>query len=151
MKKITALASLAMVTCIAFGFGQGQEVLFSIVIPMDDKPETMMGHIVIEYVVHKSGFACDVRHVYSWAHQGSRRHELTEDQLAKAKGMVASLPDSTVDMPKDKTVVVTSYTAEGRKRMVYDRLKLPKEMKGLFEILGGLREELKDKVDFILE
>ena len=151
MRRVIPIVTLVVAACLSLGASRGQEVVFSIDIPMDDKPDTKMGHVAIEYVVHKSGFAYDVRNVFGWAHQASRRRDLTQAQLTQATNIVASLPDSAVTLPKDKTVIVTRHTAEGKKRTVYDRLSLPPEMKELFDLLGGLRFELKDRIRFNLE
>jgi len=151
MRTAVSLAFLGAAVCLSLGFGRGEEVAFSIAIPLDDKPDNKMGHVVIEYVVRKSGLAYDGRDVIGWAYQAGRRRDLTEAQLAKATKLVDSLSDSTVTLPKSKTVVLTRRTAEGKKRMVYDRRKLPAQMKELFELLGGLRFEVKDNINFNLE
>lgn len=135
----------------SLGAPPADKIVFSIYIPLDNKPDTQTMHVVLKYLVHESGLAYDVRDVYDWARQDMHRKQLTPEELKKARDIVHLLPDGTADIAKDRSVIVTEYLTNGTKQRIFDRAKLPIQMKNLFSLLGGVRLEVRDEVQFDLE
>lgn len=126
-------------------------VVLSVHVPLDQRSDLEIGHVKIQYFVHESGRVYDERYVNERGHTAIRSCNLTNEQLQRAINIAASLPESTVELPKDRTVLVACHTTIGKRELVYDRLQLPAQMKELFEILGGVRFELTEKIKFNLE
>ena len=124
------------------------KIVITIRISMDEKADTQTGHVVLEYLVFESGLAMSDRHVYDSAHQDGHSRKLTMEELAKAKNIVGRLPIQSVEVPKNKSVIVAMDLPQGKKEVVYDRTKLPMEMKELFSLLGGIREEARGSLEF---
>ncbi len=146
---LLALASAFLASSWASGAADPGKVIFYIDIPWDNKDE-QPGHIVYRYFVYESGFTCNSRDVYDWASQARKTKQLTPEELKKATGIVHSLPDRRDKVPLDRSVIVEERLPD-EKRRVYDRTKLPREMKDLFGLLGGIRGGLEDKLEFETE
>jgi hypothetical protein len=151
MRIAFPLLLLLGMSALSLALGDDETVVFRLSIPMDNKPDEQAGHTVIDYVVHESGFVYDVRNVYDLAHQNTRRKQLKPEELTRAKEIVSALPESDVKGPKDQSLRVVEHTPDGEKRKICDLKALPHEMKELFDLLGGLRSEIRDKVNFHLE
>ena len=150
MKRILFLIlTVSFVIPVTFAESNPQKIIFSIQIPMDNKGDNEDFHCVIVYSVFETGNAFSARSVYNWAGQASRRKELTKEELEKLNGLIKNLPRQTSDKPKEQLVFVRIATPEGDVKNKYERTKLPKVMKEIFDLLGGIREELEGKIAFV--
>src|SRR5215468_12780944 len=124
---------------------QQQAPLLTIDFSLDSKGDQEFGHVVIRYSLTRQGEEFDVRNVYNWAAQASHRRELSKDTVAKIIDLLRGLPDSKEkDIPKDRLVIVTLRDGNEVKLKAFHCKRLPRAMKEILELLGGIRFELKD-------
>ena len=121
-------------------------ILFEIGVPIDRVGQTV--NIVIRYGLWHSGKAVSVRDVRNWAMQASHNHRLSYKDLQRAQGIVSALPESNLDLPKGRILFVVDHFTIPSVPRVFDREKLPPEMKQLFDLLGGIRFELAAELKF---
>ena len=128
---------------------QQQAPLLTIDFSLDSKGDQEFGHVVIRYSLTRQGEEFDVRNVYNWAAQASHRRELSKDTVAKIIDLLRGLPDSKEkDIPKDRLVIVKFHDGNEVKLKTYHSKRLPRAMKEILELLGGIRFELKDVIEF---
>jgi hypothetical protein len=132
-------------------FGREDKVIVTIDFPMDSKAETETGHVVVRYHVFDSGEAVSFRDVYDWAQQASHKIALSGKELGRVKEIVRHLPVGFAATPPDRSVIVTEYLPRGKRERIYDRAKLPAAMRELLSLLGGIRFELRNQVQFAPE
>ena len=129
---------------------QDNEIILKIIIPLDNKEDTDFGHTTIEYSLAKSGFSYNVRNVYSWARQGSHKKQLNEIELKEAIDLISKLSHMQYKGEKEYSVIVKIINQNKETIEVYNQNSLPKELERIFDLLGGIRFEIKDKFKFNL-
>jgi len=128
---------------------QQQAPLLTIDFSLDSKGDQEPGHVVILYSLAGDGREFDVRNVYDWAHQDSHQRELSKDTVAKIIGLLRGLPDSKErNIPKDRLVTVKFLDGNEVKLKTYHGKRLPRAMKKILELLGEIRFELRDVIEF---
>ena len=128
---------------------QQQAPLLTIDFSLDSKSDQEFGHVVIMYSLAQDGREVDVRNVYDWAAQASHQRELSKDTVAKIVELLRGLPDSEErNIPKDRLVIVKFRDGNEVTLKAYHGKRLPRAMKEILELLGGIRFELKDVIEF---
>jgi len=90
-----------------------------------------------------------VRNVHDWAAQASQRRDLSKDTVARIIDLLRGLPDSKErNIPKDRLVIVKFRDGNEVKLKTYHGKRLPRAMKEILELLGGIRFELRDVIEF---
>ena len=145
--------ALALLMGILFLFNtssaQQQAPLLTIDFSLDSKSDQELGHVVIRYSLTRDGVEVDVQDVYDWAAQASHRRDLSKDTVAKIIELLRGLPDSEErTIPKDRLVIVKFHDGNEVKLKAYHGKRLPRAMKEILELLGGIRFELKDVIEF---
>lgn len=133
-----------MLTLISFA-ARSETPLISISISLDDREDKQTGHVELEYALTASGKWYNVRAIYDWAHQDSRSGTMTAQELSKIEALVMRLPASD-EKPIPKAQL-TRVTVGGR-LYKYNSQSLPSVLKEIFELMGGMRHEAKDKIKF---
>lgn len=139
--------------CLANNIDEGAQedkIILEIVIPLDNKTDEQFGHTIIWYQLKASGLALDMRSVYGWAHQASRKKQLSQNDITEIMKVVKKLPIKKGNVVKDKSLIVKYYDEGKEKTLIYKRNKLPKDLEKIFMLLGGVRSEIKDQLDFNL-
>ena len=123
--------------------------LLTIDFSIDSKADREFGHTVIRYSLSEEGREVDVRNVYDWADQASRQRELSNDVVAKITDLLRGLPNSEErNIPKDWLVIVTFRDGNEVRVKEYHRKRLPPSLKEVLDLLGGIRFELRDTIEF---
>jgi len=123
--------------------------ILEIIVPLDNKNDDETHHTSIVYELRQTGQEFDVRNIYDWASQASRRKELNKSELKEVKELINKLPDETYVGEKKGSLIVRTYLEKGMIEKKYKQNALPKELKNIFALLGGIRYELEDKLKFI--
>jgi hypothetical protein len=127
---------------------QGRPLL-KINFSLDSKADREFGHVSIQYYLTEKGQASDDRDVYSWAGQASRNRELSKDIVAKIIDIVRGLPNPEEEqIPKEWLVTLTFHDGDDVVTREYHRKRLPHALKEILDLLGGIRDELRDTVGF---
>ena len=130
-------------------FAQQPRSLLTIDFSLDSKGDREFGHKVIRYSLTEEGEEIDLRDVYDWAHQASHRRELSKDVVANITNLVRGLSHiEEKNIPKDWLVIVTFHDGNNVRVSEYHRKKLPRGLKEVLELLGGIRFELRDTIGF---
>jgi hypothetical protein len=128
---------------------QQQAPLLTIDFSLDSKGDQEPGHVVIMYSLARDGREVDVRIVYDWAAQGISQRKLSKDTVAKIIELLRELPDSEErNIPQDRLVIVKFRDGNEVKLKAYHGKRLPRAMKEILELLGGIRFELRDIIEF---
>ncbi|MHB9132821.1 MAG: hypothetical protein ACYDBB_17265 [Armatimonadota bacterium] len=106
---------------------------------------------IIHYEVFNNGFEDDFRENYDTPWGDGRYQYLSKDTLGQVRLLVGQLPACAMDIPDKQLVTVTIYEKGKAKETRYDRTTLPAGMKKLLDVLGGVRPEIKDQVQFAVE
>ena len=123
--------------------------LLTIDFSLDSKDDREFGHKVIHYSLSKEGREVDLQNIYDWAAQASHRRKLSKSVVAKITHLLRELPNpEEKSIPKDWLVIVTFRDGNEVKVMEYHRKSLPPSLREILELLGGIRFELKDTIEF---
>jgi hypothetical protein len=124
------------------------KLCFAIRIPMDNKGDRDRGHVAIRYEIRESGTSSTRRDIYGVGYEPLHSKQLNKDELKKVENIVHLMPAYSIEIPKEKSVVVTEYLPDKTIEKKYDQSKLPASMKDLFDLLGGIRGENMDILKF---
>jgi len=128
---------------------QQQAPFLTIDFSLDSKGDQEPGHVAILYSLARDGREFDVRMVHDWAAQASHERDLSKDTVAKIIDLLRGLPDSAErNIPHDRLVIVKFHDGNEVKLKSYHGKRLPRAMKEILELLGGIRFELKDVIEF---
>ena len=145
----TLIILIGILPFFSMPLAQHPRPMLTIDFSLDSKADRETGHKVIQYTLTEEGRAVDVRIIYDWAAQASHKRELSKDAVAKITKLLRGLPNSEErNTPKDWLVIVTFR--DGNEPIVreYHRKRLPRSLKDVLELLGGIRFELKDTIGF---
>ena len=115
---------------------------------MDDKTDTQPNHVVYKYYIYDSGFTMNFREISENGIQSISRLQLTKQELVNVKEILKNLPDVKKEIPIDRSLIITEIQPTEKKVKIFERTKLPAPMKELFNLLGGIRGGIKDKLNF---
>lgn len=122
--------------------------IIAIEFPMDNRDDEVFGHAVIVYGLLDNGEAYNGRSVYNWAEQDYQKKQLSPEEIKKLKQLVSGLPNSSIDLPKSRTVVVRDLTGSKEITRIFDRTQLPSSFAQILELLGGIRFEIEKGIKF---
>lgn len=126
------------------------KVIIRITIPINVRPEDGQTFMSIVYVVYESGKLFTFRST-EFAVQNQRTSQLTEEEMKKVKEIVHSLPKGLDEFAPGQLLKIIEYDGDIPKIRIYNRMKLPPKMKELFQLLGGVSFEIKDKIGYETE
>jgi hypothetical protein len=130
-------------------FAQQPRPLLIIDFSLDSKGDRETGHKIIRYSLTEEGREIDVRIIFDWAAQDSHHRELSKGVVAKITNLVRGLPNfEERNIPKDWLVIVTFRDGNKVRVSEYHRKRLPRALKEVLELLGGIRFELRDTIGF---
>jgi hypothetical protein len=150
MIRLTLIILIGIFPSLRFPFiQQQQKPLLTIDFSLDSKASNEDFHIVIRYLLSNDGEKIDMRDVYGWAMQASHHRQLPKSTVAKIVNVVRGLPDSEeTNIPKEWLVTLTFREGNDVKVSEYHRKRLPHAFKEVLELLGGIRFELRDTIEF---
>jgi hypothetical protein len=149
MIHFTSVLLIGILPLLMMAGPEQQRPLLTIDFSLDSKPNGEMGHTSIQYFLTEKGEEFDVRNVHDWAFQASHHRELSKSSVRKIVVLLRQLPDPEEEnIPRDWLVTLTFRDGNYVKVCEYYRKRLPRALKEVLELLGGIRFELKDTIGF---
>jgi hypothetical protein len=150
MIRLTLIILIGIFPSLRFPFiQQQQKPLLTIDFSLDSKANDGDSHIAILYLLSDDGEEINVRDVHNSAMQESHHRQLPKSTVAKIVDLMRKLPDSEeTNIPKEWLVTLTFREGNDVKVSEYHRKTLPHAFKEVLELLGGIRFELRDTIEF---
>ncbi len=90
--------------------------------------------IAINLIIDKRGAVKSVRSVYDWAEQGSRKIQLSKNQLKEMKKLVNELPVNSTRPQLENALIVSSVNGHKWSTRLYDKTNLPEQVRKIYTI-----------------
>jgi hypothetical protein len=91
--------------------------------------------------VDAKGRVFTVRDVYLWAAQNNRIAQMSKLNLKRLRSILQTLPPSNQPSsqkpPHDRQLIISFNTGRARATQIYDRDKLPRQVKALYHLTGA--------------